>query len=67
MREMQIALQVIGNRVFKAQWKIPVEKDSTSEYDKNDCEDIESTFIDSNTLPTRRVIRKKLCMLILLG
>ena len=60
MREMQIALQVIGNRIFKAQWNFPVEKDRISKYDKSNCEDIENTFIDPNTPPTRSAIRKKL-------
>ena len=60
MREMQIALQVISNQIFKAQWKIPEEKDYIPKYNENDCEDIKNTFIDSNALLTCSAIHKKL-------
>ena len=63
LREMQVALKVVGNVVFKTNWKIPDEKDRSSKYenDKEDPEDkLDESFIDSDTLPTRSAIRKKL-------
>ena len=63
LRECQIALKVIGNRIFKTEWKMPKEKDRKSKYDENDDDDEdvdEASVIDSDTLPTRSAIRKKL-------
>ena len=60
LRELQIALKVIGNRIFKTEWKIPKENDRTSKYDDEEEEDEETSLIDSDTLPTLSAIRKKL-------
>jgi len=63
LREIQVALKVVANTIFKTEWKIPEEKDRISKYDHENEEpeqEPKETIIDSNTLPTRSAIRKKL-------
>ena len=50
-REMQIAIKVVGNRMFKQSWTIPKEKDRDSKYDVDT--ESEKTCTNPNTLPTR--------------
>ena len=59
LREVQIAIKVVGNRMFKQSWTIPKEKDRESKYNIEEIEENPTVF-DSNTLPTRSTIRKKL-------
>ena len=59
LSQMQIALQVVGNFIFETTWKIPEEKDRMSKYDDKD-DKLDDSVIDSDTLPTRSAIRKKL-------
>ena len=58
-REMQIAIQVVGNTLFGTKWKLPRELDK-DHYDteSNEMED-ESEF-DADTLPTHKNMRKML-------
>ena len=59
LREIQIAMKVVGNRMFKQSWTIPKEKDRVSKYETEVTEET-PTVVDSNTLPTRSAMRKKL-------
>ena len=62
-REMQIAMKVVANRIFKQNWIIPGETDRKSKYDtgKASCnDDMIKSGTDLDTLPTRSTIRKKL-------